>query len=65
MSGQEDNVQVQTQLSQDTVVEVKRGGDKSFVEVSLGSSTDPVPLSLTDGQKLVEGVKTARLNTFP
>ncbi|MCH2616354.1 MAG: hypothetical protein MKZ62_03330, partial [Acidimicrobiales bacterium] len=65
MSGQEDNVQVQTQLSQDTVVEVKRGDDKSFVEVSLGSSTDPVPLSSTDGQKLVEGVKTARTQHIP
>ena len=65
MSGQEDTVQVQTQLSTGTVVEVKRDNFKSFVEVSLGSPTDPVPLSAADGQKLVEGVRTAKTQHIP
>ena len=65
MSGQEDTVQVQTQLSTGTVVEVKRDNFKSFVEVSLGSPTDPVPLSAADGQKLVEGIRTARTQHIP
>jgi len=65
VSRQENTVQVQTQLSQNTVVEVKRNNGKSYVEVSLGSPSDPIALTSADGLKLAEGVRTARSQQIP
>ncbi|MBT96178.1 MAG: methylmalonyl-CoA carboxyltransferase [Acidimicrobiaceae bacterium] len=62
----EDNiVTIQTQLSKTTSVKVKRKNARSFVEVSLGSLSDPIALTAEDGQKLAEGVRTARGQQIP
>tara|TARA_S200000501_G_C20869208_1_gene763475 strand:+ start:5497 stop:6852 length:1356 start_codon:yes stop_codon:yes gene_type:complete len=62
----EDNsVQVQTQLSKTTKVEVKALNNTNYVEISLGSESEPTALSSLDGQKLADGVKKARQQQIP
>ncbi len=58
-------IEVQTQVSNNTTVEIRRCGAKSYVEVHLGSSEDPSPLTGEDGLKLSTAAKTALEHQIP
>ena len=65
MKAEYNSVQVQTQLSKTTKVEVKALNNRNYVEISLGSDNEPTALSSHDGQKLADAVKKAREQQIP
>ena len=58
-------VEVQTQVSNNTKVRISHFGNKSYVEVSLGSHDEPSALTGNDGLKLASGAKAALEQRIP